>query len=290
MWRAKSYLEGMIDAAQGSYEPLSFDEMRRALPRGPLPPLIDNFVSSIRMQYKNMSERVMQDNKLKINEEVNDLTHQHFNTQISNEFHNLSNRTWDELIIHDTSLMVKLNSPESAAENDTMALMGYRWKRMCGIYEITTAMDREFKNVRSILLKHFKGVVDSAIYQLLLNGLATRPAEVFFELNYTCMGIFKKVEDACWSATGQTTSLLEYAYKVLQQMWKRIENDKVGLASALKQMYGQVTLVQVINNKLVKSSENWSKIPNTGWTFTRVFISVLTIYKDMFENTHDHMQ
>ena len=70
-------------------------------------------------------------------------------------------------------------------------------------------------------------------------------------------------------------------------MSKQIENVKVGLASALKQMYGQVTLVQVINNKLVKSSENWSKIPNTGWTFTRVFISVLTIYKDMFENTHD---
>ena len=79
MWRAKSYIEGMIDAAQETFEPLSFDEIRRALPRGPLPSLIGDFVSSIRMQYKNMSERVMQDNKLSINEEINDLTHQHFN-------------------------------------------------------------------------------------------------------------------------------------------------------------------------------------------------------------------
>lgn len=101
------------------------------------------------------------------------------------------------------------------------------------------------------------------------------------------MVIFKKVEDACWSATGQTTALLESAYKDLEQMWKRIDKDKVGLASELKKMYGQATLVQVINNKLVKSSENWSNVPMDGWKFTRVCISVLTIYKHMFKNTHD---
>ena len=287
IWQAKTYLEGMIETAQDSTEPLSFNEMRRTLPMGPLTEQIGVFVSTVHNEYKTMSERVKQDQMISINEELIDRIHQGFNHQVKTEYLKLSTRAWDELTIHDTSLMVQLNSTESAVKVDTMALMDFRWKNMCGVYNVTAAMNREFKNVRNVLMKHLKGVADPAVFQMLQNGVATRPAEMFFELNYTCMGIFKIVEDAYWSTTGQTTSLLESSTTVLQRMWKQIETEKVGLASALKAMFGQVTLVKVINNKLVELSKQWSKVPNTGWPYTRISIGVLTVYEDLFENTPD---